>query len=120
MPQRRGPNRDLKLGATSLLQFDQSQIGLGFNPTLEEAIMLGQAGTPATADLFWEALPRATMLVPKPLDALAADPKAFANLAGAFTALPGGNNPLPQILAQGAHRCFLMPQEYHQPPNASI
>jgi|HubBroStandDraft_1064217.scaffolds.fasta_scaffold391687_2 hypothetical protein len=111
MPQGGDPNRHLEPGATSLLQFDQSQIGLGFNPTLEQTIMVGQAGPPIAADLFGEALPRATMFSPKSLDTLAADTKAFADLAGAFTAFPCSNNPLPQILAQGAHRCFLMPEE---------
>jgi len=120
MPQGRDPNGHLKLGSTPLLQFDQGQIGLGLDPTLEEAIMLGQTRTPITADLLGEALPRATMLPPKSLDTLAADTKAFADLAGAFTAFTRSNNPLPQILAQGAHRYFFMPEEYHQPPNASI
>lgn len=120
MPQGRDPNRHPKLGATPLLQFDQGQIGPGLDPTLEEAIMLGQTRTPITADLFGEALPRATMLPPKSLDTLATDPKVFADLAGAFTPFPRSNNPLPQILAQGAHTYFLMPEEYHQPPNASI
>jgi hypothetical protein len=120
MPQSREPNRHLELGATPLLQFDQGKIGLGLDPTLEEAIMLGQARTPIAADLFGEALPRATMFPPKSLDTLAADTKAFANCAPAFTAFPRSNNPLPQILAQGAHRYFFMPEEYHQPPNASI
>jgi hypothetical protein len=120
VPQGRDPNRYLELGATPVLQFDQSQIGLGFDPTLEEAIMLGQARTPIAANLLGEALPRATMLSPKSLDTLAADTKAFADLARAFTAFPRSNNPLPQILAQGAHRHFLMPKEYHQIPNASI
>ncbi len=77
---------------TPLLPFDQSQIRLAFNPTLEEAIMLGQAGTPIATNLFWEALTRATMLVPKPLNTFAADTKAFANLAGAFSTFPRGNN----------------------------
>jgi len=72
--------------------------------------MLGEAGTSVTANLFWEALSRATMLVPKSLDTLAADPKTFANLTGAFTALARGDNPLSQVLAQGAHMCFLMPK----------
>jgi hypothetical protein len=120
MPQGRDPNRHLELGSTPLLQFDQGQIGLGLDPMLEEAIMLGQAGTPIAADLFGEALPRATVLSPKSLDTLAADTKAFADLAGAFTTFPRSNNPLPQILAQGTHRLFLMPKEYHQMPYASI
>ena len=75
MPQRGDSNRDLKPGVTSLLQFGQRQIGLGFNPTLKGAIMLGQAGTPIAANLFWKALPRATMFAPKPLDTLTADTK---------------------------------------------
>jgi hypothetical protein len=95
MPQGRDANRHVELGATPLLQFDQGQIGLGLDPTLEEAIMLGQAGTPIAADLFGAALPRATMLAPKPLDTLAADTKAFADFAGAFTVFPRSNNPLP-------------------------
>jgi hypothetical protein len=82
--------------------------------------MLGQARTPIAADLFGEALPRTTMLPPKSLDTLAAHTKAFTDLARAFTTFPRSNNPLPQILAQGAHKYFLMPEEYHQPPNASI
>jgi len=76
--------------------------------------MLGQARTSITADPFGEALPRATMLSPKALDTLAADPKVLADLTRAFTAFPRSNNPLPQILAQGALRYFLMPEEYHQ------
>jgi hypothetical protein len=120
MPQGREPNRYLELGLTLLLQFGQGQIGLGLNPTPEQAIMLGQAGTPIAANLFGEALPRTTMLAPKSLDTLAADTKAFADLAGAFTAFTRSNNPLPQILAQGTHRFFLMPQAYHETPIASI
>jgi hypothetical protein len=120
MPQGCDPNRHLELGSTSLLQFDQGQIGLGLDPTLEKPIMLGQARTPITANLFGEALPRATMLLPKSLDTLAADTKVFADLTRAVTAFPRSNNPLSQILAQGAHRYFLIPQEYHHPPNTSI
>jgi hypothetical protein len=120
MPEGRDSNRYLELGATSLLQFDQSQIGLGDNPSLKQTIMLGKAGTPITTDLFGETLPCATMLSPESFDTLAADTIAFADLAGAFTAFPRSNNPLPQILTQGAHTRFLMPEEYHQPFNASI
>jgi hypothetical protein len=93
MPQGRDPNRNLELGSTPLLQFDQGQIGLGCDPTLKAAIMLGQSGTPIAADLFGEAVPRATMLVPKSLNTFAADTKAFADLAGAFAAFPRSNNP---------------------------
>lgn len=82
--------------------------------------MLGQTGTPITADLFGEALSGTTMLAPESFDTFAADTKAFADIAGAFTAFPRSNNPLPQILAQGAHMCFLMPEEYHRLLNASI
>jgi len=99
MPQGRDANGHLELIQTPLLQFDQSQIGLGFNPTLEDSTMLGQAGTPIAADLFGEALPRATMLFPKSLDTLATDTKAFAYLSGAFATFPRSNDPLPQILA---------------------
>jgi hypothetical protein len=120
MPQGRNPNRHLELCPTSLLQFDQGQIGFGFDPLLEETIMLGQARTPIAADLFGEALSRTTVLAPESLDTLSADTKAFADLAGAFTAFPRSNNPLPQILAQRTHRYFLMPEKYHRSPNASI
>jgi hypothetical protein len=99
MPQSRDPNGHLESSQTPLLQFDQSQIRLGFNPTLEGSTVLGQAGTPIATDFFGKALPRAAMLFPKPLDTLAADTKAFAYLSGAFATFPRSNNPLPQILA---------------------
>jgi hypothetical protein len=120
MPQGRDPNGHLELGATPMLQFDQSQIRLGLNPTPEQAIMLGQAGTPIATDLFGEALPRTTMLAPKSLDTLTADTEAFADLAGAFTAFTRSNNTLPQILAQRTHRFFLMPEDYQEISAASI
>jgi hypothetical protein len=62
---------------------------------LKQAIMLGQARTPITANLFGETLSCATMLPPKSLDTLAADTKAFANFASAFALFPRSNDPLP-------------------------
>ena len=81
---------------------------------LEPAIMLVQTGTPITADLFGEALAGRQCSSPKSFDTFAADTKAFADIAGAFTAFPRSNDPLPQILTQGAHMSFLMPEEYHR------
>jgi len=120
MPQGRDPDRYPELDPTPLLQFDEGQIGLGFDPALEDAVMLGQARTPIAANLFGATLSRTTMLAPKPLNTLAADTKVSADLAGAFTTFPSGDNSLPQILAQGAHRYVFMPEEYHQLPYASI
>jgi hypothetical protein len=83
----------VQLGLTPRLQFNQGQIGLGFDPTLEEAIMVGQSGTPIAADLFGATLPSATMLAPKTLHTFAADTKPFADFAGAFAVFPRSNYP---------------------------
>jgi len=97
MPQGRDSNGNLQLILTSLLQLGQRQIRFGFNPAMEGSIMLGQAGAPIAANLFREALSGAAVLLPKPLDALAADTKPFADLAGAFAAFSRSNDSLSQI-----------------------
>jgi hypothetical protein len=104
MPQGRDPNRNVQLIGTPLLQLGQRQVRLGFNPAMEGAIMPSQTGTPIAAYLFGQTLSGAAVLLPKPLDTLAADPKPLANLAGAFATFTRGNNSLPEILAQGTHR----------------
>ena len=99
MPKGRDPNGYPELVGTALLQFNQGQIRLGFNPALDRSIMLGQTGTPVAANLFGQTLPRSAMFIPKSLDTLAADAKAFRDFPGAFAAFPCSNNPLSQILA---------------------
>ena len=56
--------------------------------------MLFQAGTPVTANLFGPAMAALTVLLPKPLHALAADAKTLADLASACSMLPRGDDPL--------------------------
>jgi hypothetical protein len=99
VPQRRDANRNPKLRQTSLLQFPQGQIRLGFDPALQPAIMGRQAGTTIAANLLGQTLAGPAMRFPKSFNTLAADTKAFADSAGAFATLSGRNNPLPQILA---------------------
>jgi hypothetical protein len=104
MPQGSDPNRNLQLIGTALLQLDQRQVGLGFNPAMEGPIMPSQPGTPIAAYFFREELSSAAVLLPEPLDAFAADPKPFADFACAFASLTRGNDSLPQILTQWTHR----------------
>src|SRR5579871_2366927 len=104
MPESGDPNRDVQPVQTPLLQFDQRQVRLGFNPALQHRIMVRQTRAPIATDLFRKALSGATMLFPKSLNTLAADPEPLANLAGAFAAFARSNNPLPKSLAQGTHR----------------
>ena len=99
MPEGRNANGDLQLILTALLQFNQGQIGLGFNPALQPAVVRGQTGAAITANLFGQALAGPAMLVPEAFHTFAADTKVLAHVAGACTAFPGGNDALSQILA---------------------
>ena len=104
MPQGSDPNRNLELVLTSLLEFNQRLVRLGFDPAMEGAIVRGQAGTPIAANLLGQALPRAAMLFPKSLNASTTDTKPLANLPSAFAARSRCDNSLPQILAQRTHK----------------
>ena len=120
MPQRRDANSNAQLGQTSLLQFPQGQIGLGFDPALQPAIMGCQARTAVAANLPGQTLAAPAMRIPKPFHTLAADPKALADFAGAFAMFPSPNDPLPQILTQWPHGFVLMPNLYPSTTNTSI
>jgi hypothetical protein len=88
---------------TPFLKFAQGQISLRCNPPTQGSVMLFEARAPVTADLFGPALAGQTVLLPKTLHAFAADAKTPANFAGAFPALPRGDDPLSQILTQRPH-----------------
>jgi hypothetical protein len=110
MPQSGEANGYLELIPTALPQFGQGQIRLGFNPPLQDAIVIRQPGTPVAADFFGQALTGLVVLPPKPLDAFTADPETLADFAGAFTPFTRSNDALPQILTQRSHsRSFLCP-----------
>jgi hypothetical protein len=104
MPQGGEANRDAQPILTSLLQFNQRQVRLGFNPASQHLIVIRQPGAPITAHLLGEALSCVTVLLPKPLDTSTADTKSLANLTGAFAPFARSNNSFPQILAQWTHR----------------
>ena len=99
MPQGGHPDPDPQPRLTPVLQFHQRQVGLGFNPTLQRPVMIGQPGTPMAANLFGAAVAGLAVLFPKTLDAPAAHPKSFTNRAGAFTPFAGGDDSPAQILA---------------------
>ena len=105
---------------TPFLKFTQSQIRLCCNPSAQGSVMLFQAGTPVTANLFGPALAGQTVLVPKTLHAFTADAKTPANVAGPFPALPRGDDPLSQILTQRTHNSLFIKREYQTLLNTSI
>ena len=111
MPQRSHANGDVELLPAPLLQLSQRQIGLRGNPTAEGPVVLFQAGTAVTADLFGPAGAGQTVLFPKALHAFAADPETPAHLAGPLSALTRGDDPLTQILAQRPHNPLFMEQD---------
>ena len=94
MPQRRGANGNVQPGQTTLSQFRQGQIRLGFDPALQLAIMGSQTGTAIASNLFGQALAGSAMLLPKAFNTFAADTKSFTDLAGAFATFPCRDNPL--------------------------
>jgi hypothetical protein len=99
VPQSRNPDGNVELLGAPLLQLGQRQVWGGFNPAMERVVISRQPGTAITANLFRQALSRATMLVPKPFHTLTADTKPFADLPGSFPAFPRGDNPPSKILA---------------------
>jgi hypothetical protein len=103
VPQSGQANGNVQMLQTPFLEFAQGQVRLCSNPSAQGSVMLFQAGAPVTADLFGLALASQTVLLPKTLHAFAADAKTPANFAGAFAALPRGDDPLSQILTQWPH-----------------
>jgi hypothetical protein len=103
VPQSGDANGNVQVFPTPFLEFAQGQIRLRANPPPQGSVMLFQAGTPVTADLFGLALAGQTVLLPKTLHTFATDAKTLAHFAGAFPALPRGDNPLSQILTQRPH-----------------
>jgi len=99
VPQGGQTDNHLKLLPATLLQLTQRQIRLHPKPTAQSPVVLLQTRTPIAPNLFGLALPGQTVLVPKPLDTLSADPETPANLAGACSALSRGDDALTQILA---------------------
>jgi hypothetical protein len=119
-PQGGDPNRNVQPIQTARRQLCQGQIRLGLDPALPPPIMGGQPRLAITANLFGQAVAGAAMLVPKTFDPFAADTVALAHFTGAGTALPGCNDPFPQILTPWAHRFFLPPKSPPISTGASI
>jgi hypothetical protein len=103
VPQSGDANGNFQVFQTPFLEFAQGQIRLRPNPPAQGSVMLFQAGTPVTADLFGPALAGLTVLLPKALHAFTADAKPPANVAGPFPAFPRSDDPLSQILTQRPH-----------------
>jgi hypothetical protein len=103
VPQGGDANGNVQMFPTPFLEFAQGQIRLRANPPAQSSVMLFQAGAPVTADLFGLALASQTVLLPKTLHTFATDAKTFAHVAGAFPALPRGDDSLSQILTQWPH-----------------
>jgi len=103
VPQSSDANGNLQLLQTTSLEFAEGQIRLRRNPSAQGSVMLFQTGAPVTADLLGPALAGQMVLLPKTLHAFTADAKTPANFAGAFPALPRGDDPLSQILTQRPH-----------------
>jgi len=81
------------------------------DPPAQSSVMLFQAGTPVTADLFGPAFAGQTVLLPKALHAFRADAKTPANFAGAFPVLPRSDDPRSQILTQRPHKFPFMKEK---------
>jgi hypothetical protein len=111
VPQSGDANGNFQVLQTPFLEFAQGQIRLCCNPSAQGSVMLFQAGTPVSANLFGPALAGQTVLVPKTLHAFAADAKTPANVAGAFPALPRGDDSLSQILTQRTHNPLFIKRE---------
>ena len=111
MPQSGDANGNFQVLQTPFLEFTEGQISLRCNPPAQGPVMLFQAGAPVTADLFGPALAGQTVLLPKTLHAFAADAKTPANFAGAFSALPRGDDSMSQILTQRTHNSLFIKRE---------
>jgi hypothetical protein len=120
MPQSGDANRNFQILQTPFLEFAQGQIRLRRNPSAQGSVMLFQARTPVTANLFGLALAGQTVLLPKTLHAFAADAKTPANIAGAFSVFPRGDDPLSQILTQRTHISLFIKRVWQGLPNTSI
>jgi len=75
VPQSGDANGNFQVLQTPFLEFAQGQIRLCCNPSAQGSVMLFQAGTPVSANLFGPALAGQTVLVPKTLHALRLTPK---------------------------------------------
>ncbi len=111
VPQSGNANGNVQVFQTPFLEFIEGQIRLRCNPSAQGPVMLFQTGAPVTADLFGPTLAGQTVLVPKTLHAFAADSKTPANFAGAFPAVPRGDDPLSQILTQRTHNSLFIKKE---------
>jgi hypothetical protein len=99
VPQGGDAEGDVELLPTPLLQLHQRQVRLLGNPTAQGPVMLLQTGAPVAADLFGLASAGQAVLLPKTLDASAADPEAPAYLAGSLSAFTCGDDSKAQVLA---------------------
>jgi hypothetical protein len=103
VPQSGDANGNFQVFQTPSLKFDQGQIRLRSNPPAQSPVMLFQAGTPVTANLFGPALASLLVQLPKALHAFTTDPKTPANFTGACSVLSRSDDPLSQILTQRPH-----------------
>jgi hypothetical protein len=111
VPQSGDANGNFQALKTSFLKFAKGQISLRGNPSAQGRVMLFQAGTPVTADLFGPALAGQTVLLPKSFHAFTADAKTPANFTGALTMLPRRNDTMSQILTQWPHNSPFIKRE---------
>jgi hypothetical protein len=98
MPQRIGPDLDLELLLTALLQLPQGEIDLLGQPPAQEPVMLLQTAATVAANLFRPTLARLGVLLPEALDTAATDAEAPANFPDTFTLFPRPNDALTQVL----------------------
>ena len=108
MPQRRETDLDLELGLAALLQFDQSQIRLLGDPSLQPFLMLLQPGFAVAANLLWPAMSARAVLVPESLHALATHAEALTDLARASALRARLDDTFTQIPTQRPHKFVLM------------
>jgi hypothetical protein len=94
MPQGGDPDLNAQLRPTPLLEFGQRQIRLLRDPPAQRSLMRPQAGPPVAPYLLRPAMAYAPLLIPEAFHTAAAHPEALADLAGAGSIRPGGDDAL--------------------------
>lgn len=108
MPQRREADLNIELVLAALLQFDQGQIRLLSDPSLQPFLMFLEPRFAVAANLLWPAMSARAVLLPESLHAFATDTEALTDLASASALRARLDDTFTQIPTQRPHKFVLM------------
>ena len=108
MPQRRETDLNIELVLAALLQFDQGQIRLLGDPSLQPFLVFLQTRFAVTANLLRPAMSARAVLVPESLHTFATHAEAQTDLASAGAFRARLDDTFTQIPTQRPHKFVLM------------